>query len=36
MHKPEIVFENTTKEILRDFEIQTGHPIQARISDLVW
>ena len=35
MHNPESVQEKETRKILRDFEIQTGHPISARRPDLV-
>ena len=34
MHKPESVIENETHKILRDFEIQTVHPVPARKQDL--
>ena len=35
MHNPEFVLENETQKILRDFEIQTDHRIQAKRTDLV-
>ena len=35
MHKPESIRENQTLKILRDFDIQTGHVIPARRTDLV-
>ena len=35
MHKSESVLENETHKSLWDFEIQTGHHISAKRSDLV-
>ena len=35
MHNPESGLENETHKLLLDFEIQTGHLISARRSDLV-
>ena len=35
MHKPESVLEKETHKILRDFEIQTDHQIQAKRPDLI-
>ena len=36
MLKLESFVENETHKILRDFKIQTGHPIPARRPDLVF
>ena len=35
IHKPESARENETSKILWDFEIQTTHPLSARIPDLL-
>ena len=35
MYKPELVLENETHKTASDFEIQTGHVILTRRSDLV-
>ena len=33
MHKPESVQENETRNILRDFDMQTDHLISAKRGD---
>ena len=35
MHESQFVLENDTHKILRDSEIQTNHPIQARRPNVV-